>query len=433
MAIGWVEGIVCFVSPLSDEVDFKLRAAVRILIYSINYSPELTGIGKYNAEMAEWLSGRGHEVSIITAPPYYPWWRVQLPYRAWQYRTEKLNGVRVYRCPLWVPSQPSGVKRLLHLFSFALASLPVLFLHMFRRPDVLIVLEPTLFCTPAALGMAKLSGTRTWLHVQDFEVDAAMGLGMVKLKKLGGVAAKIERWLMNCFDRVSSISDNMMELLAIKGVPQGRRVLLPNWVDAQEIHPVQGNNSFRTRLGIGTDTCVALYSGNMGEKQGLEILLEAAKLMQDEPDMLFVLCGEGSAKERLMQMGAGLPNVRWLPLQPIEQLNELLNLADIHLLPQRADVADLVMPSKLLGMLASGRPILATAHSGTQLSKVVLSCGKVVEPGNVRNVVQGLLELLHAPQQRAQLGAAARAVSGAWNKASVLAEFENQLRGILKK
>jgi colanic acid biosynthesis glycosyl transferase WcaI len=330
-----------------------------------------------------------------------------------------------------VPRQPSGIKRLLHLFSFALTSIPMLLLHISRRPDVLIVLEPTLFCAPAALGLAQLSGTRTWLHVQDFEVDAALGLGMVKVKGLGGAAVKIERWLMNCFDRVSSISDNMMGLLALKGVPQELRVLLPNWVDAREIHPVHGNNSFRTRLGIGANTCVALYSGNMGEKQGLEILLEAAKLMHEEPDMLIVICGEGSAKERLMQIGAGLTNVRWLPLQPIEQLNELLNLADIHLLPQRADVADLVMPSKLLGMLASGRPILATAHSGTQLAKVVLSCGKVVEPGNAQGVAQGLLELLHAPQQREQLGAIARKVAGEWDKTKVLSEFEIQLRALL--
>ena len=106
-----------------------------------------------------------------------------------------------------------------------------------------------------------------------------------------------------------------------------------------------------------------------------------------------------------MQIGTGLHNVRWLSLQPVEKLNELLNLADVHLLPQRADTADLVMPSKLLGMMASGRPVLATAHHGTQLAKMVSSCGKVVEPGNTREVAQGLLELLHAPPR----------VKAAWN------------------
>lgn len=403
---------------------------MRILIYSINYFPELTGIGKYNAEMAEWLAGHGHEVAIITAPPYYPWWQVQSPYHFWVYRTEHINKVKVYRCPLWVPRKPTGVKRLLHLFSFALTSIPLLLSQLYKRPDVIVVLEPTLFCAPAALGLARLSGTRTWLHVQDFEVDAALGMGMVNARTVGRAADKFERWLMNCFDRVSTISDSMLNRLATKGVAQEKRVLFPNWVDAKDIFPLGRASTYRNELGIGDGKCVALYSGNMGKKQGLEILLEAAKALQTESGLLFVLCGEGPARERLMQIGAGLRNVRWLPLQPIEKLNELLNLADVHLLPQRADVADLVMPSKLLGMLASGRPILATARSGTQLAKVVSSCGKVVEPGNVHEVVQCLLELFNAPQLRATLGSAARQASQTWEKTTVLRGFESQLQDL---
>lgn len=406
---------------------------MRILIYTINYFPELTGIGKYNAEMAEWLADHGHEVSIITAPPYYPWWQVQAPYRFWTYHSERIHKVAVYRCPLWVPRQPTGIKRLLHLFSFALTSIPLLLLQVLKRPDVLIVLEPTLFCAPAALAAAYLSSTKTWLHVQDFEVDAALGLGMVKAKSISRFSVKIERWLMNCFDRVSTISDKMLELLSTKGVVQGRRVFLPNWVDAKDIFPLDRASSYRVELGIGEDICVALYSGNMGEKQGLEILLEAAKTLQAEHGLLFVLCGEGAVRARLMQRGEGLSNVRWLPLQPLEKLNDLLNLADVHLLPQRADVADLVMPSKLLGMLASGRPILATALPGTQLAKVVSSCGKVVEPGNAQQIIQGLLEFLRSPQQRMSLGAAARQAAKDWDKANVLDDLERQLQYLCNK
>lgn len=406
---------------------------MNILIYSINYSPEVTGIGKYNGEMAEWLANHGHEVAIITAPPYYPWWQVQPPYRSWAYRTEQINKIKVYRCPLWVPRQPTGTKRLLHLFSFALTSIPLLLIQLFKRPDVIVVLEPTLFCAPTALGVARLSGARTWLHVQDFEVDAALGLGMVRANGLSRAAANIERWLMNGFDRVSTISDSMLNRLATKGVLRRKSVLLPNWVDAQDIFPLSRASIYRQELNIGNDICVALYSGNMGEKQGLEILLEAAKLLEAEPRLLFVLCGDGAARERLMRMGAGLHNVRWLPLQPMAKLNELLNLADVHLLPQRADVADLVMPSKLLGMLASGRPVLATAHPGTQLAKVVSSCGKVIEPGNAQGIAQELLKFLHAPHERKQFGAAGRQAAQAWDKSNVLYGFESQLHALCDK
>ena len=377
--------------------------------------------------MAEWLANHGHEVVMITAPPYYPWWRVQQPYRSWLYRTELIDKVTVHRCPLWVPRQPTGVKRLVHLLSFVLASLPLLLIQLFRRPDIIVVLEPTLFCAPVALVLARLSGARAWLHVQDFEIDAALGLGLVKAKAAGRTAAKIERWLMNRFDRVSTISGSMLERLLTKGVMQEKTVLLPNWVDVQDIFPLPKASIYRAELGIENNKCVALYSGNMGEKQGLETLLAAARSLQTESGLLFVLCGAGAARERLMQMGTGLRNVLWLPLQPVEKLNELLNLADVHLLPQRVDAADLVMPSKLLGMLASGRPVLATAHPGTQLAKMVSSCGKVVEPGNAQEIAQALLELMQAPQERERLGVQARNAAQAWDRSSVLRGFENQL------
>jgi len=400
---------------------------MRILIVGINYAPELTGIGKYTSEMAEWLVTAGHEVRIVTALPYYPEWRVADGYAAWRFSKEVRKGVSIWRCPIWVPAQPSGLKRLLHLGSFALSSLPVMVRQIFWRPHVILAIEPPLFCAPSAWLCAKLSGAKAWLHVQDFEVDAAFELGILRAQWVRSVLGKAESWLMRRFNSVSTISVSMLERLVIMGIMQEKAVLLPNWVDVQDIFPLPKASMYRAELGIEDDKCVALYSGSMGEKQGLEILLAAARSLQAESRLLFVLCGTGAARQRLMQTGTGLHNVRWLPLQPVEKLNELLNLADVHLLPQRADAADLVMPSKLLGMLASGRPVLATAHPGTQLAKIVSSCGKVVEPGNTQEVAQGLLEFLHAPQERERLGIEARKAAQAWDKASVLRGFENQL------
>ncbi len=111
---------------------------MRILIYGINYAPELTGIGKYTGEMAEWLAKQGHEVRMVTAPPYYPAWRVADGYSRWKYTHERLDGVVVWRCPLYVPANPSGLKRLSHLASFALSSLPVMIRQIFWKPDVVL-------------------------------------------------------------------------------------------------------------------------------------------------------------------------------------------------------------------------------------------------------------------------------------------------------
>jgi len=407
---------------------------MRILIYSINYAPELTGIGKYNAEMAEWLVEKGHDVTVITAPPYYPWWKVQAPYRAGSYATEQLKGVRVYRCPLWVPRQLSGVKRLLHLFSFALSSVPILLSQVFKRHDVFFILEPTLFCVPMGLGVARLSRAHAWLHVQDLEVDAAFDLGLLSSRYLRHAVLYTEKQLMRLFDRVSTISANMSERLIAKGVRHDKALLFPNWVDTNAIFPTKAPSLMREELGVPTDSVVALYSGNMGEKQGLDKVLEAAEQLIHQTRLKFIFCGDGAARAKLKKRYAHLPNVTWITLQPIEKLNELLNMADIHLLPQSADAADLVMPSKLTGMLSSGRPVIATAQAGTRLAEVVSNCGIVVAPGNTVEFAHSLLRLVQDEDMRMGLGDAARKFAENHMAIdSVLNQFEGNLNRLINK
>jgi len=382
---------------------------MKILVYGLNYTPELTGIGKYTGEMCVWLASRGHEVRVVTTPPYYPAWRVSEGYSSTSYRNEDIEGVRVTRCPLWVPARPTGAKRMLHLMSFTASSLPVaLWQGLSWRPDLVFALEPAFFCTPGAWLTARLSGAKVWLHVQDFEMDAAFDLGIVKSRIVKNAAMILERWIIRRFDRVSTISERMVEKLSSKRVEQRRTVFFPNWVDTGQIYPLEGRNALRDELNIPDGKVVLLYSGNMGEKQGLDIIVKAAEELKARKDILFILCGDGAARERLVASSEGAGNIRFFPLQPVKRLNELLNIADIHLLPQRADVADLVMPSKLLGMCASGKPVVGTAHVGTQVAEVVSKCGVVVEPGNVTAFAGALSALAQAPQRRERFGKAAR-------------------------
>lgn len=402
---------------------------MRILIHGINFSPELTGIGKYSGEMAEWLAARGHEVRVVTAPPYYPQWHIADGYaNRWTVHEEQAGRLKVYRCPLWVPARPSGLKRLLHLASFALSSLPVMLGLSFWKPDVVLVVEPPLFCAPQAWLAARLSGGRAWLHIQDFEVDAAFALGLLSAGWARSVVSSFERFWMRRYDRVSTISPKMLEQLADKGVEPARAVLFPNWVATDEIHPLHGASIFRAELGLGAEPCVALYSGNMGEKQGLEVVLEAAAMVREDCAVHFVLCGEGAVRERLQRQYAGLRNVSWLPLQPRERLNALLNLADVHLLPQRADAADLVMPSRLLGMLASARPVLATALPSTQVGAIVAQCGELSPPGDSHALAMSLRKLAEDRGRREWLGEKGRMIAQEYfSKESVLKAFEREL------
>ncbi len=399
---------------------------MRILIHGINYSPELTGIGKYSGEMAEWLAENGHEVRVVTAPPYYPEWRVTNGYSAWKYKKEVGSGVTIWRCPLWVPVRPSGLKRLMHLISFSLTSFPVMFRQILWRPNVVWVVEPPLFCSPQAWLVARLCGSKTWLHIQDYEVDAAFDLGLLKGKLLRRLVATCERWLMRRFDRVSSISQRMVDRAVAKGVDIGSVILFPNWVDMKfSAAESSGLRAYRAELGISNEAVVALYSGNMGGKQGLEILAEAARLAFE---VQFVFCGNGAERNNFVALCEDLSNVLFLELQPAERLGQFLAMADIHLLPQRADAADLVMPSKLTGMLASGRPVVATAQSDTELACVVVDCGLLVPPDDGQAFADAIKLLALDATLRDKLGKAGRNYAFKYlDKEAVLGNFAAKL------
>jgi colanic acid biosynthesis glycosyl transferase WcaI len=247
---------------------------------------------------------------------------------------------------------------------------------------------------------------------------------------------------------------------------------------------VQGSSSkvqdkasnYRAELEISEDAVVALYSGNMGGKQGLEILAQVAKIQVQEarckwqetrfkaqetrfkaqdtrfkaqakqserslapctlplvPEIIFVFCGNGAGRAELVVLCEGLGNVRFLDLQPLERLGELLSFADIHLLPQRADAADLVMPSKLTGMLASGRPVVATANEGTELANVVSGCGMVVPPEQPHAFLDAIMILAKDAELRRQLGCAGRAYAVAnLDRDAVLGRFEAELKAVTR-
>ena len=383
---------------------------MRILVCSLNFSPELTGIGRYSGDMVAWLTARGHEVRVVTAPPYYPQWRVHAGYRRFLYQTETLAGAKVIRCPIWVPAKPTGARRLLHLASFALTSLPAMLRQAFWAPDLVWVVAPAFFSVPGALLAARLCGARAWLHIQDYEIDAAFDFGFLRGGRLRRIVEGLEGWLLRRFDVVSTISFHLLEKAKAKGVPNERAVFFPNWVDIETIAPTLPRAAgYRERLNIAATDVVALYSGNMGTKQGLEILAAAAqRLAERQSGIVFVFCGDGAGRHELQAACAGFSNVRFLDLQPIEQLGELMTSADIHLLPMRADAVESGLPSKLTTMLASGRPIVATANVDSEVAAIVAYAGLVVPAEDAEAMANAIAELAADPERRALLGSHGR-------------------------
>lgn len=367
-------------------------AGKRVVLYGMNFSPEIAGVGKYSGEIAQYFASKGAEVTVVTTPPHYPGWSVQDGHANW-YSATREDGMVVIRCPLLLRRRMRGVYRLLAPVSFAVSSsLVAFFAIVAKRPDVVLCVEPTLFTAPITFIASRLRNVRTVLHVQDLEVDAAFAVGHLPkgrwFRRLGNA---FERICLNRFDRIVTISDKMAAKLADKGVDHDRLAVVRNWVDLEQIYPLNGENPYRAELGLSDDDFVVLYSGNIGLKQGLQTLLEAASQLTGRTRIRFLIAGEGPAKQALQDRYGRLSNVRFLPFQPVERLNQFLNLADLHALTQDAGAADLVLPSKLGGMLATGRPIVVTATEDTEIADFLSGVAMLVSPGDAQALADAIL------------------------------------------
>ena len=366
----------------------------KILIHAINFAPELIGCAKYTTQLALHLDAQGHDVEVVTTPPHYPGWFVRAPYRRDAYRREMLGAIRLTRCPMIMKEGASGVWRLLAPLSFAVTSAPIVAWRILRlQPDVVLCVEPTLFSTPIALFAAKCVGARCVLHVQDLEVDAAFELGHLRGDALRRIGIALEARLLRGFSRIVAISHKMRDALLAKGLPSEQVVVLRNWVDLEAIapRPRSAPNEFRTQLGFSQADFIILYAGHIGVKQSLDIVLKAARRLVTHSSIRFVIAGDGPALAGLRDSFADLVDLVFLPLQPTERFCELLAMADLHVLPQHPSAADLVLPSKLGGMLASGRPIIATAASGTELANLLTDIALLSPPGDDDALAQTIL------------------------------------------
>jgi colanic acid biosynthesis glycosyl transferase WcaI len=365
-------------------------AQQRVLLLGGNFVPEPTGIGKYNGEMMTWLANQGYDCAVISTYPYYPHWKLQNPYekKGFWYTTEvvetKGTPMKIYRCPHYIPQNPTGFKRIISDFSFLFSALVRIFLLFFaRKYDIVIAVAP-----PFQLGLLGvlykwIKGAKFVYHIQDLQIDAAKELKMIKWKFLLDFMFSLEKFILRRADYVSSISDGMINKISNRCLKPV--LFFPNWVDTETFFPVTSRESLKKKFGLAVNKKVVLYSGAIGEKQGLEAILFAAEHLIDH-DIQFVICGSGPYKEKLYKRVGQmkLHNVHFMPLQPKEDFNNFLNMADLHLVLQKANATDLVMPSKLTTILAVGGLALVTASRKTSLYNIVSrhDMGLLVEPEN---------------------------------------------------
>lgn len=372
---------------------------MNILIHGINYTPELTGIGKYTGEMGAWLAKKGHKVDVITAMPYYPEWRKKEAYKNKWWFKESIAGASVYRCPLYVPKKVTGATRMIHEFSFLISAGLYWIRFLFKKYDIVFTPYPPLIIGFWPWLYKVFHPKSTWVfHIQDLQVDAARELGLIKNKTALNILEKIEIfWLKKC-NYVSSISEGMRDRILAKGIDASKYIMLANWAETDIIKPLSVSESMRTELGIPSDAKVILYSGNLGEKQGVELLIDVAAEFKTQPEILFVIAGEGASKIRLVEYAAKshVTNILFLPLQAYSKLVYFLACADIHMVIQKKSAADLVLPSKFMSILSAGGVALVTAEPGTSLHNMIThhTLAHICEAENKTALLNGINQIL---------------------------------------
>lgn len=405
---------------------------MRILVLAIHYWPEQTGIGAVLTRRCEYLASVGHEVTVCAAMPYYPEWRTHARYRGkWTFREER-NGVSILRSWIWVPARVSSVKRALLEASFLATSL--LRAVRTQRPDLLMVVSP-----PLGLGLSAVLLSR-WLKipyvfdVEDLQPDTAADLGMLPGRVLP-LLYRLEALAYRNAELIFTVTEGMRKKVIAKGIPARKIAVLSNPADKKlfNVGTSIDGSAFRKKHSLEGKFIVA-HSGNMGVKQGLDLVLDAASRLQSNPNIVFLLAGDGVMKSHLHTRVAELKlgNVRFLPLQDSADFLEMLAAIDVALIVQQSSVTDIVFPSKTVTLMSAGRPVVAAVSEQSEIARVIRESqgGILTEPEKVEPLVASILELQRDPERRSTMSRYGRkyAVHN-WDEARVLADCESHLLG----
>jgi colanic acid biosynthesis glycosyl transferase WcaI len=333
---------------------------MNITIISNNYSPEDSGIGLYSSGMAEFLS-KTHTVKVISAMPYYPQWEIYSEYKdkPTLYR-ETINNVEVLRFKQYTPKKPTFLKRIFQMCHFFLGSIVNVF--KIKKNDVVIVVMPFTISIVLGILLKFFKGGKLLVHIQDFEFDASFETGLSKKK---GLLAKfifhVERLLLNRADSVSTISFGMLKKLETK--TSSSISYFPNWIDYSKINP----ETAKPNKLFDPNKFNILYSGNIGAKQDWDFFIDFVNACLEINQVHVYLIGEGAKREEVVEKIKNFSNCTYIPPVRYEELNDLLCNADLHILFQKSTVVDTVMPSKILGMMASAKPSIVTGHEESEV------------------------------------------------------------------
>ncbi|MGH7264420.1 MAG: glycosyltransferase family 4 protein [Candidatus Rokuibacteriota bacterium] len=382
---------------------------MKLSILNFYYAPDFSADVPILSGLVDGLAARGHEVRVIAAAPHRQGGRVWPEYRGRPFWREEAGRVRVERT--WVYSRPdmSMRGRAWNYLSYSMLAVPAALRG--PRPDLLFV--PTPPPNMGLTGMLAAFARRVpfVLNVQDMYPDVAVRAGVLRAGRVVSAFQRMENAVYRRAARVTVVSEGFRRNLRAKGVAESKLAVIPNFVDTDLIRPLPPDTSLRRDLGLG-DRTVVLYAGSLGHPQGLDRVLEAAALLRDRGDLVFLFVGDGSRKTELEALARewSLPNVRFLPPRPWEEVPQVLATGDISLVPLRKGFGLETVPSKLYGIMASGRPVITSVDRGcdTWMLAETAGCGLGVSPEDSRELAVAIARLADDPTLARRLGDAGR-------------------------
>jgi colanic acid biosynthesis glycosyl transferase WcaI len=397
------------------------------------FYPEDTAIGLYTTQFSRFLEKKGYRVIVITGFPNYPQWSIHQNYRNLSsYYTETIDNIEIIRYKQYIPEIVNLKGRLIMMLDLFYGTF--INLRKVKNTDLVICIVPFTICILPALFLSKFKKARFWIHIQDFEFDLALDSGIIKTNSLFFKLFKkfvntFEKKMMNSAAIVSSISLSMMDKIKQKSI-KTESFYFPNWVSSEKINP----DTSSTHSIINSHKFTLLYSGNIGEKQDWDFLKNLCNIINPDENIEVVIVGDGAYKNNLKDKLKSFQFVHYFDPVPYVELNDLLCSASAHFLFQKIEVVDTIMPSKILGMMASKRPSIISGNKNSEVLTIMNKSegGFYFSENDVRDVYKTILKLKNNSSLCDDIGQKARNyVLTTFSEQQILEDFNSKIKSVL--
>ena len=362
---------------------------MEILFFNRSFYPDIEATGQLLTELCEELTKHGHNITVIAGKPYYHNQNNSFFFL----RTEIYKDITIIRTGGTTLSKESLFKRIINLFFYFLFAFCGGFT-LKKRPDIVISLTDPPVISLLGILFSKIYKAKFIYYCNDIYPDIGIITGKLKNPFLNFLLQKSNMLSFTLADKIICIGESMKKRIIQKGIREDKISVIHNWVDTEKIYEVKKeDNSFINEYKL-ENKFIVMYSGNLGLTQNLEELLKVVQYFQNRTDIKFLFIGEGAYKKRLMTFAqnSNLTNLDFLPYQPKEKLKFSLSAANIHLVPFQKGLTGVLVPSKIYGILACGKPFVAWVDKESEIYEIAhdFKCGITVPPGDIRNTVRAI-------------------------------------------